>query len=338
MTTKSDDATSAIGAFLAESPIGKTRQIKVQVVPDSKFLRPDLKDLKSRNVRWQVVLPRIRLYCETCDGDRQFDPQLRPLLTIGSLDLGQGPQKVQGHNKPIREIGTVCDQFIHFSCGDCHSQRKKYALAVEILDFSTPVDLAVALNKPGENTTGTAVIELTKYGEIPKPNTRLNNKIKRVIGENWELYRKGADDEAAGNGIGAFAYYRRVVESSKEQLIAQICRAAEMLGAKKSVIKRIKATTEERNFASAIQEIDEVFPAELRLHDENMLLLLYRPLSEGLHNRSDEECLAVAASIRVLLNALGSRLSEVIENEQALTQAIVGIRKFARNDSDDRST
>jgi len=179
-----------------------------------------------------------------------------------------------------------------------------------------------------EGKSAAVNLHLTKYGEIPKPIKPINPRIKRLIKNQWELYRKGADDEAAGNGIGAFAYYRRVVEASRGMILDAMCSAAEKLGVKEKEIQRIKNTINSRNFTESIREVDDIFPSELKFNDQNALLTLYSPLSEGIHGKSDEECLEAAMHIRTLLDALGERLEQVIEKEDAIQDALKKLKDF----------
>jgi len=46
-------------------------------------------------------------------------------------------------------------------------------------------------------------------------------------------------------GIGAFAYYRRVVENQKEKLIGEIIRAAEAVGGLQELVAELRAAQDE---------------------------------------------------------------------------------------------
>lgn len=47
-----------------------------------------------------------------------------------------------------------------------------------------------------------------------------------LIGPDKELYLQGRRSESRGFGIGAFSYYRRVVENQKSRIIEEIAKAA----------------------------------------------------------------------------------------------------------------
>lgn len=308
--------------FLESCPIGKTTELEVDASPRNKFLA-NIGGVVSgrRSIQpnaWVVPAPRLKLFCSVCNGMRNFNPSSSYPLTQTCVDLGQGPRTFSPGGGKESVIGQHVDQFLRFTCGDCNKEIKKYSLAVEILS-----DL------PKEGNTAKATLKLTKYGEIPKPIKPINAKIKRLIKAEWEMYRKGADDEAAGNGIGAFAYYRRVVEASRDLIVDSMCAAASKLNVSDKDIQQIQESKNSRNFTESIAAVDHLFPSELKFNDQNALLALYGPLSEGLHGKSDEECLEAASYIRTLLDALGERLEQVIDQEESILKALKGLQGFS---------
>ena len=52
------------------------------------------------------------------------------------------------------------------------------------------------------------------------------------------------------------------------------------------------------------------------------MMLLHAALSEGLHGRSDRECLEVASSVRVILMELSERISQALKDEAELNHAL----------------
>lgn len=51
-------------------------------------------------------------------------------------------------------------------------------------------------------------------------------------------------------------------------------------------------------------------------------LLLHGALSEGVHDKSDEECLEIASSVRVILIELSERLAQALKDEAELNHAL----------------
>jgi hypothetical protein len=54
----------------------------------------------------------------------------------------------------------------------------------------------------------------------------------------------------------------------------------------------------------------------------NPLTLLHSALSEGLHAQTDEECLEIATSIRVVMADFAERMGQALKDEAELTSAV----------------
>jgi len=123
-------------------------------------------------------------------------------------------------------------------------------------------------------------------------------------------------------GIGAFAYYRRVVENQKNRLIDEIIKVSKLLNADPSIITNLEAARKETQFHKAVQIVKEGIPEVLRISGHNPLTLLHAALSDGLHDKSDEECLTRAETIRLVLAELSERIVEALKDHKELNQAV----------------
>ena len=138
-----------------------------------------------------------------------------------------------------------------------------------------------------------------------------------------ELHLQGRRSESRGLGIGAFSYYRRVVENQKGRIIAEIAKAAKKLGANSDVLRRFEAAVKETQFSKAIDEIKDGIPPVLLIDGQhNTLTLLHSALSEGLHADTDAECLELAKDIRLVLTELADRLSQALKEHAELKDAV----------------
>lgn len=166
--------------------------------------------------------------------------------------------------------------FLDYRCGDCKGEIKTFALAFSVVE----------VERGGEMMKLPQAIEIdcTKIGEDPKPIAQLSPRAKNLIKRHWDLYRKGAESEAIGAGIGAFAYYRRVVEDSRDSIVDEICKAAERLGKPKNEIEEIRQLKESKRFDDSAKAIDHLIPNELRIDGRNPLTVLFGPLSSALHS------------------------------------------------------
>ena len=63
-------------------------------------------------------------------------------------------------------------------------------------------------------------------------------------------------------------------------------------------------------------------PESLLINGQNPLKLLHAPRSEGLHDLSDERCLELATSIRVVLTELTDHISRALHDKKELDEAV----------------
>jgi hypothetical protein len=228
--------------------------------------------------------PNLRLHCEQCDGERTF--------------------RCRHSNASLRD-GSPTATFITYTCGDCLKQAKSFSLWLYIG------------NSEGQGR-GTAY----KYGEHPPFGVPVPNKVLRLFGEDRANFLKGRQCENQGLGVGAFAYYRRVVENHKNEIFDEIIRVCETLGAFPELIEELRNAKKERQFTEAIDQIKTALPDGLLINGRNPLLALHGALSVGLHKESDEECLKTANAVRLVLTDLVERLTLLRLENRELQSAV----------------
>ena len=213
-------------------------------------------------------------------------------------------ERVQFFRSESKEIvlKSLNDLFLYFTCKNCTSMGKAFALRFRL-----------------EETKLSAF----KFGETPQFGPPLPAKLLQLAGTHGDWLKKGRQSENQSLGIGAFAYYRRVVETQKSLLVDELQSAVERLGGKNAAaLEALEAARKENQFSKALELMADVTPKELFIKGTNPLKLLHGPLSVGLHGLTDEECLTKAHSIRVVLGALLDRVKMVTESEAELDAAI----------------
>ena len=239
--------------------------------------------------------PTIELYCSNskCAGFRFADPQETP----EHFDLGQ-------------------DRLLwcHYTCRNCRRVLKTYGIA--------------ATAPAGKGQSGFAL----KIGEYPLFGPHLPPGVLELLGEDKDYFLKGHQSEAQGLGIGAFAYYRRVVENQRTHIFDQIISAAQHVGADAGMIDRLKHLREHWRFQQSVDEIKGCLPQILLIEGNNPLELLHPVLSDSIHDRSDDEALEIASEIRLVLINLAERIALAKTQSEELKQAVAKLsaRKAAR--------
>lgn len=240
------------------------------------------------NARYLFSTP-IQLYCdsEECNGIHWFD-----------ADSGEiGPLEPDKWQKGI----------LVFHCRHCKANIKAFALYV-----SPQADQTVAAYK---------------LGEFPPFGPHTPSRVIDLIGPDRELFLKGRRAENRGLGIGAFAYYRRVVESQKNRIIDEMQKVASKLGAKPEAIAGFERAKKETQFSKAVEEIKPAIPESLLIDGHSPLNLLHTALSKGLHAEDDEACLELAQSIRLILTELAERISSALKQHAELARAVSQLLK-----------
>ncbi|MCD4679872.1 MAG: hypothetical protein K8S00_05740, partial [Bacteroidales bacterium] len=125
-----------------------------------------------------------------------------------------------------------------------------------------------------------------------------------------------------GLGIGAFVYYRRVIENQKNRILDEIIKVGERTNLKDVKLQKLIEAKNENQFSKALENVKDAIPPSLKINGSNPLSLLHSALSDGLHDQTDEHCLNIASSIRIVLAELSERISVALKDEVELKEAI----------------
>jgi hypothetical protein len=202
---------------------------------------------------------------------------------------------------------TRRDTFVTYQCSNCRKTEKLFSIQAEADD-----------DKSGR---------CYKYGELPPFGPPTPPRLQRLLQPDRLLFMKGRRCESQGLGVGAFVYYRRVVENQKNRILDEVIKVALKLAAPEETIKTLSAAKEENQFSRAMESVRDAIPQALLINGANPLTLLHSALSDGLHGRSDEECLETAHDVRVILVELAERLGQALKDEAELNTAVTRLMK-----------
>jgi hypothetical protein len=201
-------------------------------------------------------------------------------------------------------------EFLKYVCRNCGTQSVRFAIA--ICQRTAPAD------------SPTLWATCIKLGQVPSFGPQTPARLISLIGPDRDLFLQGRRAENRGLGIGAFAYYRRVVENQKNRIISEIARVAKTVGCSEETSKLFAAAKGETQFSKSMMMVKDVIPQTLLIRGQNPLTLLHSALSKGLHSpeMTDERCLQLAKSIRTVLGELADRASEALKNDQEIQSAL----------------
>jgi hypothetical protein len=150
----------------------------------------------------------------------------------------------------------------------------------------------------------------------------------QIIGEaNREYFLQARRSIARGLGIGAYSYYRRIVENTKFDLVSAVLEVAQATNASVGQVELLRKAQTETQFSKAIEMLRDVsaIPAVLLIDGHNPLALLHDLLSEGIHQLSDGECLERSKEAGVVLCEIADRMQIAMTERKAVKAAITSI-------------
>ena len=236
-------------------------------------------------LKFKLLKPEIQLHCPdpACNGTRFFR-----CTTDHTIDVPDESFKFT---------------YLNYVCSNCRKTEKVFSLAIKHHE---------------DDPTG----QCYKFGELPVYGPPTPSRLISLIGPDREMFLKGRRCENQGLGIGAFVYYRRVVENQKNRILDEVIKVSEKLGVDASIIHTLEQAKEETQFSKALSDVKDAIPQALLINGHNPLTLLHSALSDGLHDQSDEHCLEIASSIRVVLGELSERLAQALKDEAELNNAL----------------
>lgn len=234
---------------------------------------------------WALPTSDIRLHCgsASCGGVRTFE------------------EVSYRHDKWFSIEAKVKTTMLEYNCRNCRSDVKLYAIAHRLHN---------------------GVAEMGKLGELPAFGPSVPSRVLGMAGPDSELFKKGRASENQGFGVGAFAYYRCVIENQWGRLLDEIIRVAKTTGSPEATVQLLERARRETQFKKAADMVKDAVPEALKIRGHNPITLLHRSLSANLHAGDDKECLELAGAIRTVLYELAERVALALKNERELGDAL----------------
>ncbi len=170
--------------------------------------------------------------------------------------------------------------------------------------------------------------ELTKIGQWPPQTREPDSSITGGWTEHdLKLYRNALTLRNSTMGIGALVYLRRVIENRINDILRLISTTPDDIEdqdaeQKALSLQKLRRFTEKLDFAR------EHLPESLTPTGmSNPIGPLYDLVSDGLHSKSDEECIEVFDRCRIAFEYVVKKLSESRRADDEYLRAIRGLAK-----------
>lgn len=246
---------------------------------------------------WRLPdLPDVKLHCQNCN-----------------LDLLHRGQHISfSHEKGEKDNPDSSNYRLSmFTCKQC---EYKLFMSFDI----------ICLEETEEREATRYVHKVLEYPSNPLVPKFVQKFLRE---KHFKMYRHAMIEEAAGRGIGAMAYYRRIVEDTWKDLLDAIIAIADPIADKDS-IDTLEETKKNWRFENAVNNIKPALPKSLNFNGYNPLLLLHATLSKNLHASSDHECLSVAKSVRQVLESLLAKIFIIKNEASTLKHALENLQNF----------
>lgn len=159
---------------------------------------------------YTLYISAIDAFCATCN-------RVRPFHRNGSKASGGGA--TGSSTAYIRE--KIPPEKIHlsFTCVTCSKENREFHI---------------------EHIVDKQIIKLQKYGELPRKRIERDKGLQKFFSGDSEHYEKAVVCLSQGYGIGAFAYFRRIVENNISNLLDLIQEDAENASNKTEILAALE--------------------------------------------------------------------------------------------------
>jgi uncharacterized protein YjaG (DUF416 family) len=208
-----------------------------------------------------IDYPSIKMFCNSCESEETFVFQKEKSSEL-MLHVILDERQLE------REVMTI-----EYECANCGN-----------LEY-----FLIELNEKHDT--------IKKVGQSAGLNINVEKRIEKLLSQKVENYKKGLICESHGYGIGAFAYYRRIVEEIIDELLEKIKDIIED-DEKEEYIQILDTIKSSSNATDKINIIKNQLPESLKNSSHNHFKIIYSILSAGIHSYSDKECLELSINLR----------------------------------------
>jgi len=166
-----------------------------------------------------------------------------------------------------------------------------------------------------------------KVGQYPELEERVPESLAAALGAtDLKLYKNALRMRNFNLGLAAVAYMRRVVENRMGDMLEILHEAAVAHNAPPELLKRHEEMKKEKRFAVKIEYAGDLLPANLRPSGKpNPMAILHELASEGLHAKSDEECVDIFDKCRTTFEYVFGKMRIETEDAKNFVKSMAGL-------------
>ena len=178
-----------------------------------------------------------------------------------------------------------------------------------------------------------------KVGQYPELEERIPKALQSALdAQDLKFYKNALRMRNFNLGLAATAYMRRVIENRMNDMLDILHEAGVAHNLPAELLERHQAVKEQKRFSDKIEYAGELLPISLRPAGKpNPMQILHELTSEGLHAKSDEECVDIFDACRKTFEFVFGKLRVDIEDAKAFVQGIATLAE-RRSKSSGEST
>jgi len=167
-----------------------------------------------------------------------------------------------------------------------------------------------------------------KVGQYPELEEAVSQTLEEALSpEDLKVYKNALRMRNFNLGIAAVAYMRRVVENRMNDMLEVLHEAALAHNAPSEVLAKHEEMTKEKRFSEKVNYAGDLLPSNLRPAGKpNPMAILHELASDGLHTKSDEECVDIFDACRQTFEYVFGKMRIEIEETKSFVK---GIAKLA---------
>jgi hypothetical protein len=166
-----------------------------------------------------------------------------------------------------------------------------------------------------------------KFGQWPAMEERIPNELRKNLDRSsLALYYRSLRCRNQGLGLGSLAYLRRVVEDKINLVLDMIAEEAGNIGFAAEDIAKVKDVKDRGLFKDKIALASAILPPSLRPGGHNPIDALHDLVSDGVHRRSEDECVEIFDRVRFVFEYL---FSEIDTRRRSAEEYAASVAKLA---------
>jgi hypothetical protein len=177
-----------------------------------------------------------------------------------------------------------------------------------------------------------------KVGQYPELEERVSQHLEDTLNpEDLKMYKNALRLRNFNLGIAAVAYMRRVVENRMNDILDILYEAARTHNAPAGVLTRHEEMRNEKRFSVKVDYAGDLLPKNLRPEGHpNPVAVLHELASEGLHAKSDEECVDIFDECRQTFEYVFGKMRIETEEAKAFVKGMAKLAEKRANASESK--